>query len=58
MNDLIDFAENNLIRVKFIPDFRGINFRKINIDFYGHFPVITFNSLSVTASFEKNPRKR
>jgi putative colanic acid biosynthesis UDP-glucose lipid carrier transferase len=45
INELIDFAENNLIRVKFIPDFRGINFRKINIDFYGHFPVITFREI-------------
>ncbi len=45
INELIDFAENNLIRVKFIPDFRGINFRKINIDFYGNFPVITFREI-------------
>jgi Undecaprenyl-phosphate glucose phosphotransferase len=45
INELIDFAENNLIRVKFIPDFRGINFRKINIDFYGHFPIITFREI-------------
>jgi Undecaprenyl-phosphate glucose phosphotransferase len=45
INDLIDFAENNLIRVKVIPDFRGINYRKINIDFYGHFPVITFREI-------------
>jgi putative colanic acid biosysnthesis UDP-glucose lipid carrier transferase len=45
VNELINFAENNMIRVKIIPDFRGIDFKKINIDFYGHFPVLTFRDI-------------
>lgn len=45
INELIDFAENNLIRVKLIPDFRGIHYKRINIDFYGHFPVLTFREI-------------
>ncbi len=45
LNDIIDFAEKNLIRVKIIPDFRGINYRKVQLDFYEHFPVITFRDV-------------
>ena len=45
LNQLIDFAEQNLIRVKIIPDFRGINYRKVKLDFYEQFPVITFRDV-------------
>ncbi|MBC8111073.1 MAG: undecaprenyl-phosphate glucose phosphotransferase [Verrucomicrobia bacterium] len=45
LNDLIDFAESNLIRVKIIPDFRGISYRKARLDFYEAFPVLTFREI-------------
>ncbi len=42
VNDLLDFAEKNHVHVKVVPDFREINYRKIDIDFYDDFPVLTF----------------
>ncbi len=34
------FADNNLIRFKMIPDFRGFYNRQVNVDFYGDIPVL------------------
>jgi Undecaprenyl-phosphate glucose phosphotransferase len=45
VNDLLDFAEKNHIHVKVVPDFREINYRKIEIDFYDDFPVLTFREI-------------
>ena len=41
MNKLIQFSDNNMIRLRIIPDFRSFLYRKVNIDFYGAIPVIT-----------------
>ena len=41
MNKLILFSDNNMIRLRIIPDFRSFLYRKVNIDFYGPIPVIT-----------------
>ncbi len=45
VNELIDFAEANKVPVKVVPDFRDINYRKINLDFYDEFPVLTFREI-------------
>jgi hypothetical protein len=45
VNELLDFAEKNHIHVKVVPDFREINYRKIEIDFYDDFPVLTFREI-------------
>ncbi len=41
MNKLIQFSDNNMIRLRIIPDFRSFLYRKVNVDFYGSIPVIT-----------------
>src|SRR5690606_34638892 len=41
IKDLISIADNNLIRFKIVPDFRGFHNKKVNIDFYNHVPVLT-----------------
>lgn len=41
IRDIINFADNNLIRVKIIPDFRGFLNKKVNIEFYDLVPVLT-----------------
>lgn len=41
IRELISFADNNLMRVKVIPDFRGFLHKKVNIDFYEWVPVLT-----------------
>jgi putative colanic acid biosynthesis UDP-glucose lipid carrier transferase len=41
VTDMMKFADENLIRFKIIPDFRGFNHKKVNIDFYQAIPVIS-----------------
>jgi putative colanic acid biosynthesis UDP-glucose lipid carrier transferase len=45
INELIQVADNNLIRVKIIPDFRDISIRKISFDFYDEYPVLSFREI-------------
>ncbi len=42
---LTEFAHNNLIRIKMIPDVRGFLNRHLTIDFYEHVPVLTFRNI-------------
>lgn len=42
INELINFCESYMVRIKFVPDFRMYTkTRKVNIDFYDDVPVIT-----------------
>jgi putative colanic acid biosysnthesis UDP-glucose lipid carrier transferase len=41
IKELIAFADNNLIRFRIVPDFRGFLNKKVNIDFYNTVPVLT-----------------
>ena len=45
MNKLIEIADNNLIKVFFVPDQKGIPFRKLNVDFLGHIPILSVRHL-------------
>ena len=42
IQDLVDFADQNLIRFKVVPDFRGFPLRRVNIDFFDNVPVLSF----------------
>ena len=42
IQDLVDFADQHLIRFKVIPDFRGFPLRRVNIDFFDNVPVLSF----------------
>lgn len=41
INELVSFADNNLIRFKLIPDFRGISNRRLNLEFYDTIPILS-----------------
>jgi exopolysaccharide biosynthesis polyprenyl glycosylphosphotransferase len=41
IKELINLADNNFIRFKIVPDFRGFLNKKVNIDFYDMVPVLT-----------------
>lgn len=41
IKELISFCDNNFIRFRMIPDFRGFVNKKVNIDFYDRVPVLT-----------------
>ncbi len=40
VNDLMKFSDDNLIRFKLLPDFRGFIGKKLEINFYDHIPVL------------------
>jgi putative colanic acid biosysnthesis UDP-glucose lipid carrier transferase len=42
---LIDFADNNLVRLKFLPETTGFNYKKFKVDFYDLLPVIVLRSI-------------
>ena len=42
IKDLVDFADQNLIRFKVVPDFSGFPLRRVNIDFFDNVPVLSF----------------
>ena len=42
IKNLVDFADQNLIRFKVVPDFRGFPLRRVNIDFFDNVPVLSF----------------
>lgn len=44
IRELMAFADNNLIRFRMVPDFRGFLNKKVNIDFYNRVPVLTVRS--------------
>ena len=44
ISDLIEFAEDNLIRIKIIPDFERYIKKTVNLNFIGQFPVIQLRS--------------
>jgi putative colanic acid biosynthesis UDP-glucose lipid carrier transferase len=41
IKELINLADNNFIRFKIVPDFRGFLNKKVNIEFYDMVPVLT-----------------
>ena len=43
--DLIDFCDNNLIRIKFLPRSQGFYFKKLGLEFYDQLPVLSVRSI-------------
>jgi undecaprenyl-phosphate galactose phosphotransferase/putative colanic acid biosynthesis UDP-glucose lipid carrier transferase len=51
LRELVNYCENNLIRIKFIPDFQQITRnRKISIDFYDSLPVVSLRKEPLEAA--------
>ena len=44
VTELMEFADRSLIRFKVIPDFRGLLYRKVEIDFYEMVPVLSMRN--------------
>ncbi len=42
---LVDFSENNLIRINFLSKFKIFNYHKLKIDFYDDIPVLIFRKI-------------
>ncbi len=50
---IIDFADNNLKEVKFIPDNKEIYTKKLDFDYYGYIPVISLRKIPLQQPINK-----
>ena len=48
IKDLINFCDQQMIRFKVVPDFRGFLFKRVNVDFFDDVPVITLREEPLT----------
>lgn len=53
IKDLIDFADNNLVRIKLLPESKGFQYKKIKVDFYDHLPVLSLRTLPLDNLFNR-----
>ncbi|MFT4643974.1 MAG: putative colanic acid biosynthesis UDP-glucose lipid carrier transferase [Urechidicola sp.] len=53
MEDLIDFADNNLKVLKFIPDNKEIYAKKLDFNYYGYLPIISLRSIPIEYPFNQ-----
>ena len=53
INDIIDFADNNLKTLKFIPDDKQIFFRNFTFEYYDYIPVISLREIRLDERFNK-----
>lgn len=44
IREIMSYAENNLIRFRYVPDFRALLYKKVDIEFYGTVPVLSVRS--------------
>lgn len=57
VSDLMNFADNNLVRFKVVPDFRGFLSRKVKIDFYDLVPVLSMRREPLQNAFNRHLKR-
>lgn len=53
INKLIDFADNNLRELKFIPDNKDIFSKKLKYEYYDYIPILSLRSIPIQESINK-----
>lgn len=53
LNFLIDYSEKEVLRLKFVLNPLGLNFKDFKIDFYGYLPVYIFRSIPLDDDINK-----
>ena len=53
INRLVDFADNNLRELKFIPDNKDIYSRKLKYEYYDYIPILSFRSIPIQEPINK-----
>ncbi len=53
INKLIDFADNNLRVLKFIPDNKDIYTKKLQYEYYDYIPILSLRTIPIQDSFNK-----
>lgn len=52
-NDLIDFADNNLRELKFIPDNKDVYAKKLKYEYYDYIPILSLRAIPIQESINK-----
>ncbi|MFN2261075.1 MAG: undecaprenyl-phosphate glucose phosphotransferase [Psychroflexus sp.] len=53
LNDIIDFADNNLKVLKFLPDNKDIYSRQLNYEYYGFLPILSLRRIPIEEPINK-----
>jgi putative colanic acid biosynthesis UDP-glucose lipid carrier transferase len=53
INKIVDFADNNLIILKFLPDTKDIYAKQLKIDYYGYLPILSLRQIPIEEPFNK-----
>lgn len=53
INAVIDFTDNNLKVLKFLPDNKDIFSKRLQIDYYGYLPVLSIRTIPLEDNFNK-----
>ncbi|MFH1005011.1 MAG: undecaprenyl-phosphate glucose phosphotransferase [Bacteroidota bacterium] len=53
INNLIDFANQNMLRVKFLPDSMGLTLKQFKVDFYDYIPIFLLKPTPIDETTNK-----
>uniref|UniRef100_UPI00345BBE60 exopolysaccharide biosynthesis polyprenyl glycosylphosphotransferase n=1 Tax=uncultured Muriicola sp. TaxID=1583102 RepID=UPI00345BBE60 len=53
LSELVNYADNNLIGLKFIPDNKEIFTKKLNLEYYEYLPILSFRELPLDDPFNR-----
>ncbi|MEC4003512.1 exopolysaccharide biosynthesis polyprenyl glycosylphosphotransferase [Flavobacterium sp. SUN052] len=53
VNNFIDFTDNNLITLKFLPDEKEPTARNLKLDYYGYIPIVSLRNIPLDISANK-----
>jgi len=53
INKIVDFADNNLRVLKFLPDTKDIYAKQLKIDYYGYLPILSLRKIPIEEPFNQ-----
>lgn len=53
LDELIDFADKNFLRIKLLPDLLGLKYKNFKLDLYGDLPVVSVRNIPLDDSLNK-----
>lgn len=53
INSIVDFADNNLRVLKFLPDTKDIYAKQLKIDYYGYLPILSLRQIPIEEPFNQ-----
>ncbi len=57
IKELVDFSENNLIKIKLLSDFSAVGTRNLSVQQYGSIPVINVSSIPLDSSLNRSIKR-